>query len=108
MTLTAPYMHNGAYATLRAAVKHYVNVQQALAGYDVTQLPASLQATVRSTPQDVTDILATLDQFVATPLTINDADVDDIVAFLGALTDPAAADLSNEVPASVPSGLPID
>lgn len=108
VTLTAPYMHNGAYATLRAAVKHYVNVQQALAGYDATQLPASLQATVRSTPQDVTDILATLDQFVATPLTINDADVDDIVAFLGALTDPAAADLSNEVPASVPSGLPID
>jgi len=33
--------------------------------------------------------------------------VDELVAFLKSLTDPAARDLSSLVPASVPSGLPI-
>lgn len=34
--------------------------------------------------------------------------VDEVTAFMGALTDPAALDLSHMVPARVPSGLPID
>lgn len=108
VTLTAPYMHNGAYTTLRAAVKHYVNVTTSLQTYDASQLPASLQGTVQTAPTVHAQILATVSQIVAPPLTITDAEVDDIVAFLGALTDPAAIDLSDEVPASVPSGLPID
>jgi len=106
--LTAPYMHNGAYSTLRAAVKHYVNVTTALQTYDASQLPVSLQGTVQTSPTVHNQILATVSQIVAPPLTITDAQVDDIVAFLNALTDPLAMDLSDEVPASVPSGIPID
>ncbi len=108
VTLTAPYMHNGAYATLRAAVKHYVNVTSALQTYDASQLPASLQGTVQTDPAVHSEILSTVSSIVAPPLSITDAEVDDIVAFLGALTDPSAADLSDEVPASVPSGIAID
>lgn len=108
VALTAPYMHNGAYTTLRAAVKHYVNVTTALQSYDASQLPASLQGSVQTDPAVHQQILATLSSIVAPPLSITDAEVDDIVAFLGALTDPSAMDLSDEVPASVPSGLPID
>lgn len=108
VALTAPYMHNGAYATLKAAVKHYVNVTTSLQTYDASQLPASLQGTVQTSPAVHTEILATVSSIVAPPLNITDNEVDDIVAFLNALTDPAAVDLSNEVPASVPSGIPID
>ena len=38
---------------------------------------------------------------------LNNTDVQELVAFLRALTDPASRDLSAEVPASVPSGLPV-
>jgi len=106
--LTAPYMHNGAYATLRAAVKHYVNVSTALQTYDKSQLPSALQATVQDDPGTHAAILATVSPIVAPPLSLTDQQVDDIVAFLLALTDPSATDLSSQVPAAVPSGLPVD
>jgi cytochrome c peroxidase len=50
---------------------------------------------------------ATLDALVRSPLTLSDAEVDDLVAFLRSLTDPAARDLSGTIPPSVPSGLPV-
>jgi len=39
---------------------------------------------------------------------LSDDEIADLVAFLGALTDPAAADLGHLVPERVPSGLPVD
>ena len=41
------------------------------------------------------------------PVSLSDEDIRDLVAFLGALTDPAALDLRGEIPSSVPSGLPV-
>lgn len=40
VSLTAPYMHNGAFDTLEAVVKHYSNVQNSLANYSI---PSSYQ-----------------------------------------------------------------
>jgi cytochrome c peroxidase len=53
-------------------------------------------------------MVASLDSRVQAPLTLSDADVADIVSFLRSLTDPRASDLSGTIPASVPSGLPVD
>jgi cytochrome c peroxidase len=50
---------------------------------------------------------ASLDALVRSPLTLSDTEVDELVAFLESLTDPAARNLSSVVPASVPSGLPV-
>lgn len=107
VALTAPYFHDGAFATLEAAVRHYINVARSLEGYDATQLPAPLQPSVLTGASFWDQIKSTRDANVIDTLTLNDGEVSDIVAFLGALTDPAALDLSGVVPASVPSGLPV-
>jgi cytochrome c peroxidase len=52
-------------------------------------------------------MLANLDPAVATPIELTDAELSDLLAFLESLTDPAATDLSADVPDSVPSGLPV-
>ena len=107
VTLTAPYMHNGAYADLRAAVRHHLNASGSLQIFDPTALPVGFQETARTEPAVAADILKTLDARLATPPVLTDAQLADLMAFLAALTSPSAADLSDLVPASVPSGLPV-
>jgi cytochrome c peroxidase len=108
VALTAPYMHNGAYRTLDSAVRHYLNPAAALRAYDPAQhLPSSLAATVQRAPAQLDAVLATLDPLVATPLPLGSQDVNDLVVFLEALTDPAASDLDATIPAEVPSDLPV-
>lgn len=105
--LTAPYMHNGAYATLEAVLQHYNDVPFAQRNYDVRQLPPELQATHRGDAATIAAVLAQLDGRLPPPRRLTDSDRREIVAFLRALTDPAARDLSLFAPARVPSGLPI-
>ena len=102
--LTAPYGHDGAIVDLRSWVDHYSRSDAKLRAYNPSQLEPLLQGTLQPTS---TGILATRDSRLAT-LVLSPATVDAITEFLKALTDPAARDLSRFVPASVPSGLPID
>jgi cytochrome c peroxidase len=105
--LTAPYMHDGAFTTLEAAVRHYRDVSESLTGYDDQVLRPELQGTYLRDLAQLEAILQTLDDRVATPISLSETDVADLVAFLRSLTDPAAADLGHLVPAEVPSGLPV-
>lgn len=105
--LTAPYMHDGAYTTLDAAVRHYRDVSESLTGYDDQVLRPELQGTYLDDLGYLEAILQTLDDRVATPISLSESDVADIVAFLRSLTDPGATDLGHLVPAEVPSGLPV-
>jgi cytochrome c peroxidase len=107
VVLTAPYMHNGAYVSLRDAVAHHFNAQQALLSYDPSQLSAELQTAVHNDFQTQQALLQTLDQKSATPLLLSGAELNQLMEFLNALTDPASLDLSGDIPASVPSGLPV-
>ena len=107
VTLTAPYMHNGAYADLRAAVRHHLNPVGSLLIYDPATLPATYQGAAHAGSEVTTDILETLDARLATPPVLTDEQLADLMAFLTALTSPAAADLSDLAPESVPSGLPV-
>ncbi len=107
VALTAPYFHDGAFATLEGAVRHYLNVGRSLVTYDATQLPSALQPTVLTGATYWDQIKSTRDANVIDTLTLNNGEVDDLVAFLGALTDPFSVDLLNVVPGSVPSGLPV-
>jgi cytochrome c peroxidase len=106
--LTAPYMHNGAYATLAAAIRHYSNPRQSLVNYDANQLPAALQGTVKTDAPTRNAILQTLDLRADTALDLTPAQVGQIEEFLKSLTDPSSRDLTGLVPDSVPSGLPVD
>jgi cytochrome c peroxidase len=105
--LTAPFMHNGAYRTLEAVVRHYNNVDSALVAFDVSELDPALRGTHHGDASTIAAIRSTLDFRLRQPLRLTEAEQRQIVAFLKSLTDPAARDLGGVVPARVPSGLPV-
>lgn len=105
--LTGPWMHNGAYATLESVVRHYRDARAAYRDYDPGQLDPRLVSSAQLDPATQAAVLATLDTSLVTPLALRDADVPLIIAFLKALTDPAAFIQLEEIPDRVPSGFPV-
>jgi cytochrome c peroxidase len=105
--LTAPYMHDGAFPTLEAVVRHYNDVTLALRTYDVAQLAPELRPLYHGDVATINTVLETLDFRLRRSLALTDDEQRDLVAFLKSLTDPAARDLSALIPAAVPSGLPV-
>jgi cytochrome c peroxidase len=105
--LTPPYMHDGAFPTLEAVVRHYNDVPLALRTYDASQLDPALRATYHGDAATIDSVLRTLDFRVRTRLQLTDSEMGDLVAFLKSLTDPSARNLSTLVPPAVPSGLPV-
>jgi cytochrome c peroxidase len=101
--LTGPWGHAGQFADLRDFVAHYRDAEVSNRQYDI-QSNVSDPVLVTMLVPNSDAVLATLDERVRTPRSF---DVDAVVDFLHALTDEDAADLSDVVPASVPSGLPI-
>ena len=67
-----------------------------------------LQSLVFTQQQLSANNLNNLDPVLRTPIALNNQDVADIVAFLNALTDPTAVQRASDVPANVPSGLPVN
>ncbi|WP_261368350.1 cytochrome-c peroxidase [Pseudosulfitobacter koreensis] len=106
---TSPYGHAGAYARLEDAVRHHLNPRKHLAEYDPSQavLPTldTVDTTVMDDPAEVARISAANE---LAPSALSHAQVDAILAFLGALTDQDSLDGRLGVPATVPSGLPVD
>jgi cytochrome c peroxidase len=102
--LTGPYGHDGAIVDLREFIAHYSESDAKLRSYDVFQLEAALHGTLR---QNFEAILATRDPLLDGVL-FDEVTIDEVTAFMRALTDPAARDLRSAIPVRVPSGLPID
>ncbi|HSQ29893.1 MAG TPA: cytochrome c peroxidase [Gemmatimonadaceae bacterium] len=105
--LTAPYMHDGAYPTLEAVVRHYNNVDSAVKAYDVSQLDPSLRSSYHGDAATIGQLLSSLDGRIRQPLGLTPDEQRQLVAFLKSLTDPSARDLNGVMPAAVPSGLPV-
>ena len=109
--LTGPWGHTGAYASLEAVVRHYSDPVRAIRSYDPTQavLPSrpNLDAYDLIVMSDPARVQAIADAARIRPARLRGEDVADLVAFLRALTDPRARDLSADVPDRVPSGLPL-
>jgi cytochrome c peroxidase len=112
VALTAPYGHNGAYRTLRGIVRHHLDPLRSLDAWRPAdaRLPAApwLQAidfVVRSDAREMARHRAALD---VVPRDLTDRDVDDLVAFLHALTGQTAGSRPLGRPKTVPSGLPVD
>ncbi len=112
VSLTAPYGHNGALATLDAMVRHHANPLASLAKWapDDARLPPvpGLELIDFALREDRAELAAQSSTFDIQPVALSRRDVDDIVAFLGALTGETAQDLPRGVPEQVPSGLPVD
>lgn len=105
--LTAPYMHDGAFATLEDAVRHHLDPAGSLASYDASELPPSLRASYREDLNDT--LLATLDD-PRPSRALDEREVAALLAFLTTLADASELQKSPEhsVPPEVPSGLPVD
>jgi cytochrome c peroxidase len=109
--LSAPYGHNGAYSTLRDVVEHHLQPLRALAHYDLDK--AVLHSVKFATDDtqamnDLEELLRMAAAIELEPRYFAPADVDDLVAFLGALTDTRAEVSRLGVPSEVPSGLSTD
>jgi len=100
-------MHDGAFADLAAVLKHYNDVPKALREYDSSKLPPALQQMYHGDDATITAMLTNLDSRLKQPLGLTDVEISELVAFLKSLTDPSARDLTSLIPASVPSGLPV-
>ncbi|MER2598960.1 MAG: FG-GAP-like repeat-containing protein [Caldilineales bacterium] len=107
VTLTGPWMHNGAFATLEETIRHHLDPVASYYAYDYSQLAGEILSDSESRPTAMTDMLAQLDQQVAQPLALSDDEVTQLLAFMEALTDPAARDMTAVIPAGVPSELPV-
>jgi cytochrome c peroxidase len=106
VAVTGPWMHNGAYATLEAAVWHHVAPAQAVKNYDFSQLPPLVLAQ-DSGDTAVHTAALNAPSFVRPSPDLTDAEVAALLSFLESLTSSSALDLSYTIPESVPSGLPV-
>jgi cytochrome c peroxidase len=108
VALSPAFMHDGAFTSLRATIRHHLDVVASVRSYDPSAqgLPQDLRQVGPVDP-----ILALLDPLVATPnLLSSTQQLDDLVAFVGdGLLDPRATadNLRHLVPQSVPSGRPV-
>ena len=104
VALSAPYMHTGVYPDLESAVLHYANPVDGIADLDTSSLHPDLRDTVQDDPAHLDALRSQLsDQMVEDEAA--QVGLSNVRAFMEALTDPAAEDLSALVPAAVPSGL---
>jgi cytochrome c peroxidase len=107
VAVTGPWMHDGAYTTLEAAVYHHLNPEEALRNYDVSQLPPALQKTALGDSETLEMMMQGLDPLVGEPVTLTGGEFGQLLAFLYALTSPSVEELIYAIPESVPSGLPV-
>ena len=109
--LTGPWGHAGAYNSLEAVVRHHLDPVFHLEHYDPAHavLPSRLDL-------DLIDFVVQRDPVLRSAIAaanelpsraMSDQQVEDLIAFLRALTDPASIDLRIDVPRSVPSGLTV-
>lgn len=108
VAITGPWGHNGAYNSLRAFVKHYTNPVAEMRAWNWHQIvlpfPIADEATLLRgwrSPQ-IVNAIAQANQVQGVRL--SNQEIDGIVTFLDALTDPRSKNLNSYCPQSVPSG----
>ncbi len=110
LVVTAPYLHNGAYNSLKKVIKHHINPEYYLRNYNPNDndIPYEIASTLKNDEDTIQKILSTVDINIPE---LTEEEIDYLTAFLMSLT---SKDLFNEdrvnsiIPKSVPSGLPVD
>jgi cytochrome c peroxidase len=108
VAITGPWMHDGAFMTLEATIRHHLNPIASLQNYD----PSQLTALVKDACQDQPETLAAIMKWY-TPknasegVQLSNQEIQYLLAFLDSLTSPSATDLKHTIPDSVPSGLQV-
>lgn len=91
--LTAPYMHNGAFKTLREVINHYSNIRHSLHHFELSperrkEFPVEME--IANDPETIKEIWGSIQApFLRNGLGFTEAEKDDLESFLSsALTDP--------------------
>ncbi len=111
VTLSAPYGHNGAYTDLEAMVRHHLDPFEGLGNYDRRQaaLHELGEAAKDWEPmEDLAEVLRIAMAAEIQPVELSDSEIEQLMAFLGALEDPISRHGRLGVPDRVPSELPLD
>ncbi len=110
VTQTAPYGHSGAYSSLDAVIRHHLDPVASLNAFDKTQviLPDLEGAEDWEVLEDPAEMARIAAANTLAPRVLSDDEISDLIAFLGALTDPVSLEGRLGIPASVPSGLPVE
>ncbi len=111
VAVTGPWGHDGAYGSLRDVVEHHLDPVGALENYDTTQalLPPrddldAVDWIAHNDPARRQAIAATND---LRRVRLRPGEVDALMDFLQALTDPLVLNPGRDIPRRVPSGLPL-
>lgn len=112
VALTAPYGHNGAFATLKSMIKHHADPLKTKSTWtrDMANLPnAPWLETIDFTIQtDTREMIRQARALDIKPIDLTDAEISDIEAFLHSLTGASGNTRPMGRPDTVPSGLPVD
>jgi cytochrome c peroxidase len=103
VALQPSFMHNGAFVRLEDAVRHHLDVVASANRYTPRGLAPDLQGPVGP----IVPVLERIDLLLRTPVSLSDAEVTDLVDFVGnGLLDPGARPqrLRHLVPKTLPSG----
>lgn len=90
---TGPWGHTGAYTTLEAVVRHHLKPQESVLNYNagqLTQIGIQNLDKLQSNTQDALDH----SNFALSSQKLTNDDVNDLLSFLKALTDPCTKDAS--------------
>ena len=112
VALTAPYGHNGAFATLRQMITHHADPRAGFDRFSVgdVALPAAdwLYESDTAIWDDRQEIARQKRAITGLTLPLTDQDIEDLEAFLHALTGASVEALPFGIPDKVPSGLAVD
>jgi cytochrome c peroxidase len=107
---TGPWGHAGGHTDLRAFLRDHLDPAAALDGYvRAATLPAfDPKKPDWAAMDDPAEVAAIRAAVTLAPRRLDDGQIDALMAFLGALTDPVALKGRIGIPEAVPSGLPVD
>jgi cytochrome c peroxidase len=91
VALTAPYMHDGCFATLESCVRHHLDPRASYESYTGAELPPELRGAIDRDPVRSKRRLAALGPLLDPPHHLEADEVTSLVRFLRALTDPGWA-----------------
>lgn len=109
VTLTGPWMHDGAYNILEDAVRHHLDPEAHLRSYTPRDRGGEGGA-VHDDPATIDAVLSTLSVDVMPMRALSDEEIYDLTDFLRSLESLTELTVGPEsgVPMRVPSGLPVD
>ena len=112
IALTAPYGHNGAYPNLYGIIKHHLAPQKSFDDWEPTlaNLPkvdwlTKVDFLVQDNSFEMARVRNKID---IAPVELKEAEIYELIAFLGSLTGETVEKFTFGIPTEVPSGLSID